>query len=295
VSAVAAWVERPSDARISFGVLALSIGGVVFVLLQIILGSQMGLFPIPPGDTLIWDRVGDGLRAGNAIYFRAEPLSDSFWYAPPWAVAFAAISWLPPWALHLLFVAVKIASLRFIAGSWVGVGIAGWFPLVAYDLASGSFNLLMAAAIVAAVRGHPHLAVLSALAKFGPILAVDPRRARTVALVLVASFAVTLPWLRLWPEWVAQIVGNLGVVLGLQIPISLPIRWGIAAALLALRRPWSRALAAAIAIPAFYWGSIVVLIAPVAVALRGDPKSGAAAAAQAAAAQAGAAAGAAAT
>lgn len=269
-------IERPSDARIRVGVVALSIGGVAFALLQIVLGSQMGLFPIPPGDTLIWDRVGDGLRAGTAIYYRAEPVSDSFWYAPPWAVAFAAVSWLPTWVLHLILVGVKIASLRVIAGSWVGAGIAGWFPLVAYDLASGSFNLLMAAAIVSAVRGHPHLAVVAALAKLGPILSVDPHRARTVALVLLASFVVTLPWLRLWPEWVAQIVGNLGVVLGLQVPISLPVRWGIAAALLAVRRPWSRALAAAIAIPAFYWGSIVVLIAPVAVVLRGDPRPGAA-------------------
>jgi len=38
--------------------------------------------------------------------------------------------------------------------------------------------------------------------------------------------------------------------------------------LAAFRTTWARALAATIAIPAFYWGSVVVLIAPVAILMR---------------------------
>jgi hypothetical protein len=37
--------------------------------------------------------------------------------------------------------------------------------------------------------------------------------------------------------------------------------------LLALRRPWARALAAAIASPALYWGQLVVLVAPISLLL----------------------------
>jgi hypothetical protein len=258
-----------SSGRWSRGaVVLLSLGGVAFTLVQVIVGSQAGLFPIPPGDTLIWDRVGDGLRAGDPIYFDAEPLTDSFWYAPPWAVALAAITWLPIPMLHLVLVAVKVASLRVIAGSWLGVGIAAWFPLVAFDLASGSFNLLVAAAIVAAVRGRPQLALIAALAKFGPILAIDPRQWRSLVLIALIALLVTLPWLSLWPEWISHLGANIGSPLGPQVPIPVPIRWALALVLLAVRRPWSRALAATIAIPAFYWGSLVILIAPVAVYVR---------------------------
>jgi len=250
----------------------LSIGGWAFTILQVVVGSQMGAFPIPPGDTLIWDRVGDALRAGDDIYYSAQPLTDSFWYAPPWAVAFAAVSWMPVWTLHLILVVAKIAALRIIAGSWLGAGIAAWFPLVAFDIASGSFNLVMAAAIVAAVRGQPQLAVIAALAKFGPILAIHPRQWRIAVGVGLVSVLITLPWLELWPAWISHLAANVSSPLGPQIPVPLPVRWIVAIGLLALRRPWSRALAAVLAIPAFYWGSLVILIAPVAVALRGWPR-----------------------
>jgi hypothetical protein len=247
---------------------ALAVSGATFSVLLIVIGSQAGLFPIPPGDTLIWDRVGDGLRAGDPIYFNAQPLTDSFWYAPPWAVIFAAVSWLPTWAIHLGLVGIKIVSLRVIAGSWLGAGIAAWFPLVAFDLASGSFNLLIAAAIVAAVRGRPELAVVAALAKFGPIVAVDPRQWRSMLPIAVIAALITLPWLSLWPAWVGHLAANVGSPLGPQLPIPLFVRWALALGLLALRQRWARALAATIAIPAFYWGSLVILIAPVAVWLR---------------------------
>lgn len=258
------WLHRWPRAAL----VPLAVGGVAITLIQIVIGSQTGLFPIPPGDTLIWDRVGDGLRNGEPIYYAAQPLTNSFWYAPPWAVVFAATSWLPPWVLHLAFVAVKVVSLRVIAGSWLGAGVAAWFPLVAFDLASGSFNLLMAAAIVAAVRGRPELAVVAALAKFGPIIAVDPRQWRSVLPVAVLAALITLPWLSLWPEWINHLAVYVGSALGPQLPIPLLARWALAVGLLALRRPWARALAATIAIPAFYWGSLVILIAPIAVWLR---------------------------
>ena len=248
---------------------ALSLGGVAFVVVQLIVGSQAGLFPIPGGDELIWDRVGDAVWTGAPIYYRAPNPTDSFWYAPPLAVVFGTISWLPVVLQHWLFTLLKIGAMRVIAGSWLGAGIACWFPLVAFEFGGGNFNLLIAASIVAAVRGAPQLAVLGALAKFGPALAIHPRDWRKVVPIAAAALVITLPWLHLWPEWISHVVANIGSPLGPQIPIPFWARLVAAAALLLLARSgWSRALAATLAIPAFYWGSLVILLAPLAILLR---------------------------
>lgn len=247
----------------------LAFGGVAFTAIQLNVGTQAGLFPIPGGDELIWDRVGDAIWTGAPIYYRAAVPTDSFWYAPPVAVILGFLSWLPVVIQHWLFTILKILALRVIGGSWVGAGIACWFPLVAFELGGGNFNLLIAAGIVAAIHRKPDLAVLGAFAKFGPGLAIHPhdwRRVLAIGLVLVA---ITLPWVRLWPEWMAHLVANLGLPLGPQIPISFPVRLVAALAILvAFRTTWGRAIAATIAIPAFYWGSLVVLIAPVAIVIR---------------------------
>jgi hypothetical protein len=248
---------------------ALSLGGVAFTAIQLIVGTQAGLFPVPGGDELIWDRVGDAIWSGEPIYYLAPVPTDSFWYAPPVAVLFGALSWMPIVLQHLLFTVLKILSLRVIAGSWIGAGVACWFPLVAFELGGGNFNLLIAAAIVLAIHRHPEGAVVGALAKLGPGLAIDPRDWRRVAIVGAALAAITLPWLRLWPEWATHLIANIGFPLGPQIPISFPVRLAAALAIiLVFRTTWARALAATIAIPAFYWGSLVVLIAPVAILIR---------------------------
>lgn len=250
-------------------VLALALGGVAFTAIQLIVGSQAGLFPIPGGDELIWDRVGDAIWSGAPIYYLAPVPTDSFWYAPPVAVLFGLTSWLPVVAQHWLFTVLKVLSLRVIGGSWVGAGIACWFPLVAFELGGGNFNLLIAAAIILAVNRRPEAAVLGALAKFGPGLAIDLRDWRRALVVLAVFVALTIPWLHLWPEWVAHLIANIGFPLGPQIPISFPVRAVAALAILvAFRTRWARAVAATIAIPAFYWGSLVVLIAPLAIVLR---------------------------
>jgi len=263
------FAARGRDGRPSLLVAALSFGGVAFVLLQLQVGLQGGLFPLPSGDELIWDRVGDSVRAGVPIYYLAQNPTNSFWYAPPIAVLFAAVSWLPLTIQTLALLALRVVSLRIIAGSWIGAGIACWFPLVAFDLGGGNFNLPIAASIVWAAEGRPQLAVLGALAKFGPALAIDPRQWRRVVPVVAIAFLITVPWLHLWPEYVTHLVANIATPLGPQIPIPLPVRLvGAAALLVGVRTPWARALAATIAIPAFYWGTLVVLIAPVAVAVR---------------------------
>ena len=257
------------DKRRRLVLVGLALGGVAFTAVQLIVGTQAGLFPIPGGDELIWDRVGDAIWTGAPIYYLASNPTDSFWYAPPVAVLLGFLSWMPVVLQHWLFTILKILSLRVIGGSWIGAGLACWFPLVAFELGGGNFNLLIAAAIVLAIRRRPEGAVLGALAKLGPGLAIDPRDWRRVVIVGAAFVALSLPWLRLWPEWVAHLSANFALPLGPQIPISFPVRLVAALMiLLAFRTTWARAIAATIAIPAFYWGSLVVLIAPAAIVIR---------------------------
>ena len=241
---------------------ALSVSGVIFLVMLYVIGRQQGMFPIPAGDSLLWDRTGDALRAGQTPYFLPST-NDPFFYAPPFAVVFAALSWMPPVTINALTTICAVVALRLIAGSWRGAGIACWFPLVVFAVVDGNFNLLIAAGIVLAVRGDPRLAAVGAMLKLAPALVI--RDWRRVVPIVVVAVAITLPWLSLWPEWVAHLVRAYGVPYGPQVPVPFVVRIAITLPLVVFGRPWMRALGAALAIPALYWGSLVVFIAPVAV------------------------------
>src|SRR3990167_6718221 len=241
--------------------LAVSLGGYAMTAGILAWGFGSGRFAIPGGDALIWDRVGDALRAGTEVYVRTPTLSDTFWYAPPWAVLFALVSWLPVQVLASVIIVCEVLSLRYIAGSWLRVGYLCWFPLVAFELPSSQFNLIMAAAIAAALRGDPRLAVAMGTAKLGPILAIRDgwRRAVPVGLLLCA---VTIPWLGLWPAWIGHLVSAYGANLAPGATILIPFapRLAVALALVLYGRPWARGLAAIIAVPSLYWVSGVMLL-----------------------------------
>ncbi len=247
---------------------ALSAGGVAFTAVLLLRGVQAGIFPWPGGDAFIWDRVGDELRAGVTPYGLRSPVTDTFWYGPPWAVLFAAVSWLPVEVQSAGLLAIKIASLRVIGGSWLGAGIVCWFPLVVFDLAGGNFNLLIAAGIVLAVQGRPGTAVVAAFAQALTGRCDPPARlahrirrhdclcGRHSAMAMAVAGVVR------------PACACLRDPLGPMIPVPLGIRAVAAVALLIAWRPWSRALAAVLLIPAFYWGSLVLLVAPISVAIQ---------------------------
>jgi len=248
----------------------LSLGGYALTLGILAWGFSTGAFHIPGGDALIWDRVGDALRSGAEVYVRTPTLSDTFWYSPPWAVLFAVVSWLPVQVTALAIIVCEVASLRYIAGSWLRVGYLCWFPLVAFELPSSQFNLIMAAAIAAALRGDPRLAVVMGTAKLGPILAIRDgwRRAVPVGLLLCV---VTIPWLGLWPAWVGHLMSSYGANLAPGATILIPFapRLMVALALVLYGRPWARGLAAMVAVPSLYWVSAVMLLG-----LAGDARRG---------------------
>lgn len=159
---------------------ALAIGGYLVAAVILSWGFTSGKFAIPGNDALIWDRVGDEVRSGISPYYSVEG-PGGFYYAPPWALFFAAISWLPAQVTALVMIALEIGALRYVAGSWRRVGYCLWLPLVAFELPSSQTNLLVAAAIAAALRGDSRAAVVMALAKLSPALAIDTRDWRRVA------------------------------------------------------------------------------------------------------------------
>ena len=224
-------------------------------------GFTNGAFPIPGADAFVWDRVGDELRAGISPYYQISG-TGGFYFAPPWAVFFAAISWLPPVVPAVAIIALEIAALGYIAGALTRLGWCLLLPLVAWELPSSQINLIIAGAIAAAIRGDPRAAVVLSAAKLSPILAIDPRSWRPALLVAVLLVAVTVPWPGLWLDWIAQLGRNVSSINApSQILIPPLPRLGVALGLLVIRRPWARGLAAIVAIPAPYWVSSVLFLA----------------------------------
>ena len=243
---------------------ALSAGGYVFALLIILLTlPAVG----PTGDVgRLFDPVGDAFRAGQPVYVAG--VETPFFYAPPWVLLLGALTWLPVEAQLALVWAVNLAALRYLGGSWLAVGWLAWFPLVAFSLLGATLNIAMAGAIAAGARGVVTPVVGFAFAKISPILALHPRHWRPALIVSLVLIAVTLPWLQLWPEWARQLVTYAGSSIGPQIPVPFLLRLPLAVLLLLLRRPWASALAAVVALPSFYWESLVVFLAPLCVYLR---------------------------
>lgn len=255
-----------ADGRRHLALVAMSLGGYAFLALLLFVGWQIGKFGIPGDDiTQTYDPAGVAFRVLGSPY-----LADAqrpFFYAPPLALAVVALSLLPAFAAHLLILAADAWALYYMGRGWLGAGLLCWWPLVPFELALGNINLLVAAAIVAAIRGRGWPAALMTLAKLSPVLALDRRGIREFVLTMGAAFLITLPWLGLWPAWISQGMAVAGTGIGPLVPVPLWTRLLAAAALLALRRPWSRALAAVIATPGLYYGSLVMLVAPLAVAM----------------------------
>ena len=154
------------------------------------------------------------------------------------------------------------------AGNWRRVGYMLWIFPIAYEIVLGNVNLIVAAAIVAAVReGRTALPAAMTFAKFSPVLAVNPRQWRPFALWILLGLAITIPWWWLWPEWLGQMGRAWNDPVGPLVPIPFLVRLPVALVLVATRTRLGRAAGAVIAIPALYFLSVVVLIAPISIAL----------------------------
>lgn len=245
----------------------LAVAGAAVTVGQVLWWFTIGAWP--PHDTVnIW-LAGARVLEGSEVYTSVVEKFLVFVYAPPIAVLAAPWCLLPVEVLIVALLAAQVAAFRWVAGSWLVVGLLCWLPFVPRALVTGNVDFVMAAAIYAAqrgLRGSGWAASLFAFMKFSPALAV--RRWREFVVATIVLVAITLPWLSLWPAWVATISASVGVATE-TLPI-LP-RIPIVLVLLLVRRPWSIAAAAALATPAFYFHSWVLLF-PAARLWLSDPR-----------------------
>ncbi len=240
----------------------LALGGWAMGLttLGVLLASTGGL--IIGADLDAYMRAGDDFVAGNPVYVGEIGEFDVFSYAPPWAVLFGALSWVPDMVMQVGIMVLGLLCIRYVAGSWLWAGLVFYYPLSAMVLLAGNIEWVIAASVVLAAHGRAEPLVFTALAKVAPILGVRPDQWRQVALVLAIAFVVTLPWLHLWSEWVEHLLRQPSSI---YIHIGPPWYWRLpfAFALLLLRRPWASALAVVVAMPSLWLGTLVILFAAV--------------------------------
>jgi hypothetical protein len=230
-----------------------AVGAVTFISLSI---SNGGL--VTGGDLQAYLRAGDDLLAGNAVYIGHIGETGVFSYAPPWAVVFGGLSWVPDLAMQVGIMALSLLSIRYVTGSWLWSGLVFFYPVSVMVMLAGNIEWLMAAAVVMAASGRPGPLVFTALAKISPMLGAAPGQWRQVAVVLAVAGLVTLPWLHLWPEWVEYLLRQ---PTSIDIHIGPPWYWRfpLALALLLIRRRWAAALAVVVAMPSLWLGSLVIL------------------------------------
>ena len=260
-------IESKSSDRRNLITLAWSLGGYFVFLFVVVWAIGAGIFV--PGKLLTGDVrdvyavAGDALRNGEPVYTYADP---PYFYSPPWTVLFGAVSWLPVQITWGIVTALNVAALRYVAGSWRRLGYLLWIVPIPFELALGNVNLLMAAAMVAAVRSNrTALPAILTFAKFSPVLAVNPRQWRSFALWISIGILITVPWWWLWPQWFDQMQRAWQHPVGNLLPIPFLVRLPFALALVATRTRLGRVSGAVLATPAFYWLTFVMLAAPISI------------------------------
>ncbi len=227
---------------------------------QWLIRASLGAWP--SHDAVAYWLAARHLLEGEPVYEAVPYLA--FLYAPPWAVLSVPLALLSPHGAAALVLCAEILALRYIAGSWVRVGLVAWIPFTSLELVTGNINLLIAAAIYASAtsaRGSGAATVLFAFAKLSPgvmlLLAprVELRNALIAALVLLG---LTLPWAHLWTEWVVML-GPAQAIQATNEAVPLLPRLILAVPLVIMRQPWSVALAAALLAPGFRLHSVVLL------------------------------------
>lgn len=251
--------ERWRD-PIRLGLILLAVLGAVLTVSRLLAWWELGGWP--PHDAAAHWLAGVHLREGSQVYgnWTGGVQYLIFLWAPPWAVVFAIISVVPLEMYAAAVFVASVASLRYVAGSWVASGILAIHPIIFDNLAIGNIDLLIAAVVLATLRGLAPAGAAAALvsfAKFSPVLALSRRTVRSALVGGIAAVAITIPWAHLWPEWLAMI-GALRDSSFVVVPI-LP-RVPFVLALMWLRRPWATAAAVGLATPALYFHSLVLFL-----------------------------------
>ena len=225
-------------------IVGLAFGGAIFGTGSVLSAYAIGMWP--PHDTSAYWLAGRHLIEGTAVYGGGSSWYLAFLYSPPVAVLMVLPGLLHYDLVSLALVGLQLLALRYITGSWLVTAMLGWIPWVHHEFVAGNVDCLMAATIYAAVRNKRGTGValaIFAFAKFSPaLLLVRASRRQWIELTVTAVIllALTLPFMHMWPEWIAK--------LAIREPYTgvapLIVRLPLVAVLLLYRRPWAVAAAA---------------------------------------------------
>lgn len=220
-----------------------------------------------------------------------DPYLHSAWndpiayvYSPAFLQLLAPIKWLAWPAFLAVWTLIQLGVLRFLTGArWLWLGVL----LAAMEIGGGNISLLLAAAIVVGFR-YPAAWALVLLTKVTPgvgLLWFAVRREwRSLAIatgataaIAAASFAIAP---QAWFDWADVLVrtatsGRGGTWASIPIPLLVRLPLAIALVVWGARtdRRWTVLVAALVALPAIWYGSLSMLIGLFAIdRLRADPK-----------------------
>ena len=127
-------------------------------------------------DLAAYLRAGDDLLAGNPVYIGQIGDPGVFSYAPPWAVLFGALAWVPDMVMQVGMMALSLLAIRYVAGSWLWAGLVFWYPVSVMVLLAGQHRVPHRGRHRAGGPGHAGPLAFTALAKVAPIFGGPPLR-----------------------------------------------------------------------------------------------------------------------
>lgn len=200
--------------------------------------------------------------------------AKAFRYSPAAAWLLAPLGALPWMVFIHVWTALQLGALAYVGRRWALALIL--LPPVFDDLAYGNINLMLAAAIVAALRGWAGAWAFVVLTKVTPAVGLlwyavrGEWRALAVALATVLAvvmLSLPLTGVDAWVAWgrVLTGAGALGAPEGVLTTAPLPARLVVAAIVVALSartdRRWGVALGCALAMPVLWPIALAVGVA----------------------------------
>jgi len=232
---------------------ALALGGVLFVAGGIALSGYKG-------DAYIYwqaSHLPADLYAGTWNHD-----AFSYVYPPIFAQLLMPLGLLPYPIFFAVWVAVETAALIWLAGPLLAFGAVLLYEPFQHELLTGNVNLMLAAAVVLAIR-YPAWWAFPLLSKVTPGVGLAWYALRRewrqlgialgITAALVAASFLTAPGL--WSEWGARMGTSLAQPHNPDELLPLSVRLVIAAAVIAWGarsdRRWTMVLAAGLALPNF--------------------------------------------
>jgi Glycosyltransferase family 87 len=218
--------------------------------------------------------AGRRLLQGTTLYADTAGQPFAFLYPPIAAQLVAPFSLLPlpvfAWGIRVL----ELLCLRYVVGSWrlAGVSMILCLPVVA-EIEAGNINLLIAAALAAAIRDDNRWLVLAAVPKFAALAALPfalARNRRALAFGAAGALltcAVSLLYAPdLWRAYATFLLSQPSVDdqwynVGRVVPFPARLLFAGACALIAIRRPAFMPVAVALSAPVVWFNSLSVLVA----------------------------------